>query len=96
MKYRTWKGLAPVQEEVILQNYHEDSSGKEPRLVPFPVLAGTWCGVINSTWIDPKSGQKSASIPFVLVVRQTFLTIHCSMFTEESKSKSYSASIIID
>src|SRR5947208_5179242 len=23
-KYRTWKGLAPAQEEVILQNYHDD------------------------------------------------------------------------
>ncbi len=30
-KYRAWKGLAPAQEEVILQNYFEDSSGKEPR-----------------------------------------------------------------
>jgi type I restriction enzyme, R subunit len=30
-KYRTWKGLAPVQEEIVLQNYHDDGSGKEPR-----------------------------------------------------------------
>lgn len=30
-KYRAWKGLAPVQEEIVLQNYHEDASGKEPR-----------------------------------------------------------------
>jgi len=30
-KYRTWKGLAPAQEETVLQNYHEDGSGKEPR-----------------------------------------------------------------
>jgi type I restriction enzyme R subunit len=30
-KYRTWKGLAPAQEEIILQNYFEDSTGKEPR-----------------------------------------------------------------
>lgn len=30
-KYRTWKGLAPAEEEVFLQNYYEDSSGKEPR-----------------------------------------------------------------
>jgi type I restriction enzyme R subunit len=30
-KYRIWKGLAPAEEEIILQNYFEDSSGKEPR-----------------------------------------------------------------
>jgi type I restriction enzyme R subunit len=30
-RYRAWKGLAPAQEDVILQNYHEDGSGKEPR-----------------------------------------------------------------
>jgi type I restriction enzyme R subunit len=30
-KYRAWKGLAPVQEEIVLQNYHDDSTGKEPR-----------------------------------------------------------------
>jgi type I restriction enzyme R subunit len=30
-KYRAWKGLAPAQEEIVLQNYHDDASGKEPR-----------------------------------------------------------------
>lgn len=30
-KYRAWKGLAPAQEEVFLQNYHDDATGKEPR-----------------------------------------------------------------
>ncbi|HEX9941135.1 MAG TPA: DEAD/DEAH box helicase family protein [Thermoanaerobaculia bacterium] len=29
--YRAWKGLAPEQEEVVLQDYYEDASGKEPR-----------------------------------------------------------------
>ena len=29
--YRTWKGLEPDEEELILQSYHDDSSGKEPR-----------------------------------------------------------------
>jgi type I restriction enzyme R subunit len=29
--YRKWKGLAPAQEEIVLQEYHEDASGKEPR-----------------------------------------------------------------
>ena len=29
-KYRTWKGLAPAEEKIVLQNYHDDG-GKEPR-----------------------------------------------------------------
>jgi type I restriction enzyme, R subunit len=29
--YRSWKGLTPEQEEVVLQDYYEDASGKEPR-----------------------------------------------------------------
>ena len=30
-RYRKWKGLAPAQEEVVLQDYFEDGTGKEPR-----------------------------------------------------------------
>jgi len=29
--YRIWKGFAPAQEEVYVQNYFEDAGGKEPR-----------------------------------------------------------------
>src|SRR6266542_685364 len=29
--YRKCKGLAPAQEEIVLQDYHDDASGKEPR-----------------------------------------------------------------
>jgi type I restriction enzyme R subunit len=29
--YRTWKGLAPAQEAIVLQPYYDDGSGKEPR-----------------------------------------------------------------
>ena len=30
-KYRAWKGLAPAEEKIILEPYHDDGSGKEPR-----------------------------------------------------------------
>lgn len=30
-KYRAWKGLAPETDELVLQDYFEDPSGKEPR-----------------------------------------------------------------
>jgi len=29
--YRTWKGLAPAKKEIVLQDYHEDATDKEPR-----------------------------------------------------------------
>jgi type I restriction enzyme R subunit len=29
--YRSWKGLAPAEEEIVLQDYHDDGSGKTPR-----------------------------------------------------------------
>jgi type I site-specific restriction endonuclease len=30
-KYRVWKNLAPLQEEIFFQDYFEDAGGKEPR-----------------------------------------------------------------
>ena len=30
-RYRAWKGLSPEAEKIVLQDYHEDSSGKAPR-----------------------------------------------------------------
>ena len=30
-RYRSWKGLTPEAEEIVLQDYHDDSSGKTPR-----------------------------------------------------------------
>jgi type I restriction enzyme R subunit len=30
-KYRTWKGLTPDEEQVVLQDYFDDASGKAPR-----------------------------------------------------------------
>ena len=30
-RYRTWKGLTPEAEEIVLQDYYDDGSGKTPR-----------------------------------------------------------------
>ena len=30
-KYRVWKGLEPAAEAIVLQDYHDDGGGKEPR-----------------------------------------------------------------
>jgi len=65
-------------------------------LVPFPVLEGTWVGFIKSTLTDPATGKPLPPIPITLVIRQSFLSINCSIYTEESSSVSYSADIIVD
>jgi type I restriction enzyme R subunit len=30
-KYQQWKGLTPAQEKIVMQPYHDDGGGKEPR-----------------------------------------------------------------
>jgi hypothetical protein len=65
-------------------------------LVPFPYLQGTWRGKLSSTWINPNTQHQFEPIDVILVVRQTFINIHCTLMTEESESSSYSASIHID
>jgi hypothetical protein len=65
-------------------------------LVPFPVLAGTWSGVMKSTWIDPVTGKTPSPISFTLVIKQSFLSVSCAIYTKESISTSYSAEILVD
>lgn len=65
-------------------------------LIPFPVLEGTWSGLMKSTWTDPATSKTLQPIPFTLVIRQSFLTINCSIYTKESSSISYSADILVD
>lgn len=65
-------------------------------LVPFPVLEGTWTGFMKSTWIDPALEKTLPPIPITLVIRQSFLSINCSIYTEESSSISYSTDIVVD
>ena len=62
-------------------------------LVPFPFIQGTWRGTLTSTWIDPETKLAINPVDIVLVIRQSFLSIHCSVFTRESESRSHSASI---
>jgi len=62
-------------------------------LVPLPNLQGTWKGNLHSTWIDPVTGQKIAPKNIVLVIRQTFSSISCVVFTDESDSYSTTAQI---
>jgi hypothetical protein len=64
-------------------------------IVPFPDLQGTWKGELKSTWKDA-SGQRIPAISVVLVIRQTFSSVSCTVFTKESESYSTAAQIVRD
>ena len=40
-KYRDWKGLAPEEEALVLQDYYEDGSGKTPRYYQINAINAT-------------------------------------------------------
>lgn len=62
-------------------------------LVPLPDLQGTWKGTLESTWIDPATNQKIPPKDVTLVIKQTFSSISCVMYTDESDSFSNTAQI---
>lgn len=63
-------------------------------LVPFPDLEGTWEGTLQTTWIGPKTKKALTPIPFILVIRQSFNSINCVMYTKESNSYSTTANFM--
>lgn len=67
-------------------------------LVPFPVLEGTWQGTFKSTWINPETNAALGESPMVLVIKQTFTNVCCTIHThtQESSSQSYAASFLLD
>jgi hypothetical protein len=65
-------------------------------LVPFPDLEGTWEGTLQTTWQDPKTKVVPGPIPMYLVVKQSFDSISCVMYTQESSSFSTAAGISED
>ncbi len=64
-------------------------------LVPFPCLEGTWEGNIKSTYKDPKTGEVMGPIRTLLVIKQSFISVSCTMYTLEMKSQSYAAQFLI-
>ena len=65
-------------------------------LVNVPYIEGTWKGTCISNWVDPTTGVTPPPIEMYLVIKQTLLTIHCTVFTVESTSQSLAASFCID
>ena len=60
-------------------------------LVPFPNLQGTWQGALQTTWVHPDTGKRPPPIPFVLVIKQSFSSVSCVLYTKESSSYSSAA-----
>lgn len=65
-------------------------------LIPFPDIEGTWEGHLQTTWTDPATGQVPPPTRMVLVIKQTFSTLSCTMHTKESSSVSTAASFHVD
>lgn len=65
-------------------------------LVRIPVVQGTWEGELQSTWVNPETKQGIPPLKMILVIRQTFTTVSCTLFTKESESFSRAAQIAVD
>ena len=57
-----------------------------------PNLSGTWSGFLKSDWKD-ESGKTIGNRKFYIVIRQSFLRIHLTTFTDSFTSISYSESL---
>jgi hypothetical protein len=62
-------------------------------LVKIPVVEGTWDGELQSTWKKPGTEETIPPLRMILVIRQTFSSMTCTMFTAESQSDSRAAKI---
>lgn len=58
-----------------------------------PNLSGTWRGIIDSEYQDPKTGEVVPPIKAFMVVEQTASTISIRQLTSESRSHSLTASL---
>lgn len=62
-------------------------------LIKIPDLQGTWRGELQSDWINPATGKGIPPVPVMLVIRQTFSALKCTLMTAESTSYSTTADI---
>jgi len=57
-----------------------------------PNLSGTWSGILKSDWKN-ENGDKIGDIEFYIVIRQSFLRIHFTTFTDSFIGTSYSETL---
>lgn len=59
-----------------------------------PLVDGTWKAQLQSTWVDPKTGQVKPAIDAFMVVRQTFSRMSLRLLTAESQSELLGAEVV--
>jgi len=62
-------------------------------LIKIPDLQGTWRGELKSDYINSETGKIINPAPILLVIKQTFSKIQCTLMTRESTSYSTTADI---
>lgn len=65
-------------------------------LVKIPNLNGEWEGKLESTWVNPETGQTVAPIETIATIRQNLTTIRIDFQTGEMESQSVVADISCD
>lgn len=65
-------------------------------LIKYPNLEGTWQGNLQTTWTNPETGEIPRPISLILVIKQSFNSINCVMYTQESTSYSNAAMLSED
>jgi hypothetical protein len=65
-------------------------------LVHRPWIQGTWKVTLQSSWVDPTTGQQIGPIEGFMVVRQSFSTLSLRLLTAESSSTTVSSAILKD
>lgn len=59
-----------------------------------PVLCGTWEVLLQTEWVDPRTGASPGPITCYMAVRQTFSTLSMRLMTPESASWLIAHSIV--
>ena len=59
-------------------------------------IRGVWKGTLASYWKDPQTDQRIPAKDTYLVIRQTASQVHATLMTDESKSKSSAARLILE
>lgn len=65
------------------------------RIFPKPDLNGTWFGTLTSDWTD-ENGNGIPPLEFAIVLRQSFLYIHATTFTDKFIARSYAESLVLE
>lgn len=65
-------------------------------LVLIPDLSGKWTGKLNTTFVDPETGDKKKSKKIEAIIKQDLFSISFALTTKEMTSNSYIAAFDID